>query len=153
VKEYDEFISLLNGSRLVVFRAAAWLHKLGFAGVRILPASTTPDEASRFAHTDLGDIEITQRIEVKHWPDIDFHSLAEVPYAEVIVDEVYKLPKHLRKTHYGYLIVNKSETACLFIGSKTMDQWHERELFDKREGAPRKFMLCPKGSVVFCRMR
>lgn len=150
VKEYTKFIDALSESRSCAWLAAEWLMGIGY-DVKILPGTTTPNEEERFQHVDLGDIEIAQRIEVKYWPDIDFSSLGDVPYDNIIVDEAYKIDKFNIATLYGYLILNASKTACLLISARTKEHWFRKEVFDRKENSKRTFMFCPKEKVI-CRM-
>lgn len=147
-KPYDRFIKSLQESRLCAWIVSEYLLKKGF-DVRIIPATTTPNEEERFDHVDTGDIEIRLRAEVKHWPNIDFTSIDTVPYDKIIVDETYKIKKYGAATLYGYFILNASKTACLFIPGRTRSSWIEEEAHDKVEGGTRNFTFCPKDLVRF----
>jgi hypothetical protein len=153
MKGYARFIGMLNESRMVAWDVAEFLHSHGFSGVRLLPATTTPNDVDRFDHADSGDIEITKRIEVKQWPNLDFQSLDDVPYRDVIIDEAYKARRIPRRQLYGYFIVNASRTACLFFGSRTMDHWFDRATEDGIEKEQRTFTWCPKEFAMFFRLR
>ena len=151
VKEYTKFIDALSESRNCAWLAAEWLTGNGY-DIKILPGTTTPNEAERFSHVDHGDLEIIQRIEVKYWPDIDFESLASVPYKDIIVDEAYKIDKFKPASLYGYIIINASKSGCLLISARTREFWFKKEVFDKKEGSRREFVFCPKGRTSFCKL-
>lgn len=142
VKPTSEFRSLIKNARDVAFAVASELGRRGHR-VRIVPSTISPNVEERWQHTDDGDLEITQRIEVKHWPNIDFQSQAEVPYQNVIVDEVYKLEKSMTLPCYAYVIVNASLTAALFIPIWSRPFWFKKKRWDRREGDEREFYFCP----------
>ena len=147
-KEYSTFIESLEESRACAWFVAEWLLGGGF-DVKILPSSTTPNEEERFSHVDHGDLEITQRIEVKHWPEVDFDSMENVPYDHVIVDEAYKLEKYRNATLYGYIILNASKTGCMLISARDRAGWFKKEVYDRKEKANRTFMFCPKNLIRY----
>lgn len=150
-KEYSKFIEMLTESRLCAWHVAEWLTRLGFV-VKILPATTTPDEGGRFDHVDFGDLEIIKRVEVKYWPEIDFHAIEDVPYNDIIVDEAYKIDKFPKQTLYGYVILNKSKNGCMLIANETRPFWFKKEVFDKKENALRTFYFCPKGKIHYAKI-
>ena len=125
-----------------------WMKKLGF-DTEVLPYDITPNEESRYEYTDDGDIKMTMRVEVKQWKEIDFVSLEDVPYQDIIVDEKYKIDKRNIRTLYCYIILNVSKTKCLIIYSNTYKKWFFKELYDKKEKNYRTFYLCPKKYVKF----
>ena len=88
-------------------------------------------------------------MEVKYWPEIDFQSLEDVPYPNIIVDEAYKIAKFPKPTLYGYVILNASKTGCLLIRSVTRSKWFDKKVFDKKEGDNRVFCFCPKEYVSY----
>lgn len=151
-KGHDEFTRLLTNARDVAFVVAEHLTVRGHR-VRVVPNTVSPTFAERWEHTDNGDLEITQRVEVKHWPGIDFQSRHEVPYENVIVDEAYKVEKAHEVPLYAYVIVNASKTGFLLIPTWTRDAWFKQRKHDKREGSMREFYFCPLARVYFQRMR
>jgi len=148
-KPYEKFVEALDSSRQDSFLVADWLIKKNFSGVRILPASTRKESERWQDHTDSGDIEVRMRVEVKRWPKIDFLSLADIPYKNIIVDEAYKIAKFPVATLYGYFILNASRSACMFISSRTRSEWVEEEKYDNLDKSNKKFVFCPKSLVSF----
>jgi hypothetical protein len=143
LKPREEFLTLLENSKVVVWRVAEWLTGKG-ANVRLIPSTISPNEAVRFEHADMGDIEIVMRCEVKHRPTLDFMSMDDFPYPDIIIDETYKIEKFPKATLYGYVIVNSSMTAAITIPRETRKHWFEAEKFDKRDKVMKKFTFCPK---------
>lgn len=148
VKPREEFLGLLNVAQQNAQIVAEVLASRGYH-VRILPHSISPNVEERWKHTDEGDLEITQRVELKHWPNIDFKSLDEVPYDNVIVDEAYKIDKEHRTTLYAYLILNASVTGYLLIPIWTRRYWFKKELHDGREDSERTYYMCAKRFLAF----
>ena len=152
VKPTEEFTELLRKARDVSFIVAASLTKRGHR-VRILPSSWSSTIGKPGQYVDDGDLEITQRVEVKHWPQIDFQSLDDVPYSNIIVDEAYKIEKRHELPLYAYIIVNASMTGYLLIPVWTRQQWFRESRHDRREGHDREFYFCPRDLAHFMRMR
>lgn len=80
---------------------------------------------------------------------MDFKSLGDVPYKNIIVDEAYKLLKYPRATLYGYVIVNSSCTGALLISRNTRGHWFDCEMIDGREGNRRTYTVCPRDFVDY----
>jgi hypothetical protein len=116
MKKRREFISNLEHSYAPVWTVGGYLASKGYTA-RILPPQVTPDTESRFEYQDQGDIEITQRIEVKQWVNNDFKSLDDVKYQNIIVDEKYKIERYPLATLHGYMILNASKTAAITISA------------------------------------
>ena len=153
VKPRDEFVSLMKDSMKAAAIVAASLREDGFE-VEILPSKgISPNEARRWSYVDHGDLVVSwgidkERIEAKKWPNIDFFTLDEIPYADIIVDESYKIEKPGRLPLFAYIIVNSSETAYLSIPIWTKGHWFIDTKLDRREGTERAFYFCPKQYVT-----
>ena len=79
MKPRNIFTQNLNDAKKATIVVNNWMTKLGFDS-EILPYTVTPDEESRYEHTDDGDIKISMRVEVKQWKEIDFMTFDDVPY-------------------------------------------------------------------------
>ena len=147
----------INKESEVAMKAAAswqteWLKGKGY-DIRHPPQATRPRDipaSQRWKYTDDGDLEITledgtKRIEVKYWPHIKFRSLTDIPYAEVIVDEAYKIEQQHTYPLLAYIIVDQSKQYGLMILKKSSEHWKQRRKFDRAEGEERDFYMCPKG--------
>lgn len=148
VKPRDEFVDLMRTARETAYLLAAALTTKGY-NIRILPNSISPNEKDRWNHTDHGDLEIIQRIEVKHWPDIDFKSVEDITYKNIIVDEAYKIEAKHQSSLFAYMILNASVTGYILIPVWTKRQWFKEEKFDKREGRMRLYYFCPKSHLTY----
>ena len=148
VKPRDEFVGLLAAAADNAEMVAMILRQRGFS-VRVLPHSVSPNVQERWKHVDEGDLEINsngtvERIELKHWPSVNFHSLESVPYQNVIVDEAYKIEKDHRYLLHAYFILNASRTGCLVIPASTRPHWFKKSAVDGRENDGRLYYFCPK---------
>lgn len=147
-----DFRELFYRAREVQFAMANNLQARGHC-VRLMTNALTPNREQRFEYTDEGDIEIRLRVEVKHWPKIDFHSLADVPYPNVIVDSADSLERNQALGLYAYTIVNASMSAYLLIPVWTRKAWFKERRHDRREQRDRDFYFCPKSKLFLQGMR
>ena len=148
MKTHDEFEKALLLSRESVSIVCNWLDDIGF-NAKILPSTIAPSYEERHKHIDMGDIEINQRVEVKHLPNVQFNSIADFPFKNAIVDEKYKLDKYKPATLYGYVCVNKDMTGAILIPTKTKKYWFNEIKFDKKENMKRTFTVCPVEHVKY----
>lgn len=152
MKPDTEFAELFYRAREVQFAMANNLQARGHC-VRLMTNALTPNRERRFEYTDEGDLELRMRVEVKHWPTIDFHSLDDVPYANIIVDTAHSLELPREMPVYGYTIVNASMTGYLLIPAWTRGAWFKERRHDRRENKDREFYFCPKDKVFYQGMR
>lgn len=147
------FSQLWALSRENQYLVAGALAKQGYF-VRIIPSLLRPTVEEWREYVDDGDLELTQRIELKHRRDIDFHSVEDYPFPTVIVDEVRKADLKHRVTLFGYMILNASLTGYLFIPRSTRAEWILEELTDSHDDTPRrkKYYLCPRELVKYHRL-
>ena len=135
------FVADLLESNEHVWRVARWLSDLGY-NVTVKPLSIRPDVSQMGQYSDNGDLEITQRIEVKRRPGIDFSSPDDFPYPTVIVDVAHAWDK-ARPKPYGYVILNASATACLVVKGDTAHLWQKLRKWDRAKQRERTFYECP----------
>lgn len=148
----ESFLKLLDASRQSTWDVAAWLKSRGH-NVRIVPSLVRPDSSVRFQFSDEGDIEITQRIEVKHKYKMDFNSIDEWPYDPVIIDEAYKFDKTPITTLHSFIILNMKKTGFLYIPESTHRHWFREARFDSRHGKELEFMMVAKEHVQYVSMK
>lgn len=151
VKGQKTFKNLLENSEKIVTAFAEVLQNSGY-NVRVLPKTLSPSVEERWEHVDDGDIEIIQRIEVKHWPNINFTSVEDIPYKEIIVDEKYKIDKKHNSSLYMYVIVNALCTHCILIPQHTRKHWKVKNKIDGREGRRASFYMIDKKYVTVQRL-
>ena len=147
MKTHEQFVKALKLSRESVWTVGEWLTQMGY-NARILPSTISPNHEERHDHVDMGDIEITQRIEVKH-STLEFNSLKSFPYDRVIIDETYKIQKYKLTTLYGYVLLNKDKSGALLISANTKEHWFTKAMFDKLENEDRRFTCCPTKHVKY----
>ena len=145
-----EFASELDKSSKYVSIVASWMAKEN-CDVVIKPVVFRPDFESRNAFADSGDIEIRQRVEVKHRM-LSFTSCEDYPYATVIVDEQYKIDRIPKGKLWGYVIVDNDCSHACCIKPSTFDSWITKEMFDKKDRQNRTFYVCPKELCFFCKI-
>lgn len=148
MKDHKKFKELLEKSKESVWLIASHYTRLGH-NVRILPTIVAPTKEQRWDYVDDGDIEIIFRIEIKNWNHIDFSSVDDIPYDDIIVDEAYKIEKEHSSKLFAYHIVNASQTGYLFIPASTKDKWFKGERFDRIENRLAEFYLIPKEYVSY----
>jgi hypothetical protein len=156
-KEFNHWRSSLDKSRQVASDLAEWYNKNTTYSTRVPIQQTTPNEEDRWQYVDDGDFEITcdglvYRAESKYWPKIDFHSVRDVRYRNIIVDEAYKIKREHKLPLFGYHIVNSSETGFMFISPVTRSYWFTERKYDKVEGEERDFVFCPKEYIAYYTM-
>ena len=151
VKPQAEFRQNLKKSQEYVAVVNNWLRGYGFNS-NILPYTVCKDVSERWEHTDSGDIEIRQRVEVKHRPKMDFKSLDDLPYPSIIIDEAYKIDKHNINTLYAYFIVNSSKTRAMVILPRTKKHWFKKKWTDVAEKIEREFYFCPKEHLILVKL-
>lgn len=147
MKTDREFKEALAESSAAVHVVASWLHAKK-CDVLIRPTLVRPSFEERNDFADEGDIEIRQRIEVKH-RKLTFTSVNDYPYEDVIVDESFKVDRILKGTLWGYAIINQSMTHACLILQHTRPAWTLQTMYDKADRQQRTFYVCPKDLCTF----
>jgi hypothetical protein len=148
MKSDEHFISALQGSSKFVSAVASWLAKYD-CDVMIRPTLVRPSFELRNDYADAGDIEIRQRVEVKH-RSIKFTSATDYPYETVIVDEKFKIDRISRGRLWGYVIVNSECTHACIVKPETWGYWTVQSMYDRKDKQDRDFYVCPKEHCRFC---
>jgi len=139
-KNDSSFVEDLQNSQQYVWQAAKWLSDSGY-NVTIRPVEIRPDVSQMREYSDCGDLEIIQRIEVKH-RTLDFTCKDDYPFDTVIVDVAHTYDK-ARPKPFAYIIFNKQATHCLIVENKSRKQWIKRTTLDKVKKRERTFYECP----------
>lgn len=149
---YDaSFPQDLYESQRYVWQAAQWLSRKGY-NVTVRPIRLRPTVAEMGAYADLGDLEIHQRIEVKHRRALSFTSREDYPYSTVMVDVCHTWDNAWPKP-YAYLIFNREATVLAIVKGDTFPQWIRVEKMDSAKSRMRKLYECPLELVNFVRVR
>lgn len=117
--------------------------------VVIKPTLEAPSTELRHEYIDSGDIEIRQRVEVKH-RSIGFTCAKDYPFPTIIVDEVHKVDRIPKGQLWGYVIVNEAGTHVCCLRANTQGRWTIQRKHDKKQGAERAFYVCPVKIGWFC---
>lgn len=150
MKNDNDFVEALNASSKYVAAVASWMMSKN-CDVMIRPTLIRPSFEARNEFADSGDIEIRQRIEVKH-RDLDFTCASDYPFATVIVDEQFKIDRIPKGRLWGYMVVNRNCTHVCCIRPDAKSKWILSTRFDKKDGQDRKFYECPKELCVFVKI-
>ena len=148
MKTHAQFIQELQASQTYVNAVASWM-AMNHCDVVIKPTLIAPSTEVRHEYIDSGDIEIRQRVEVKHI-SIGFTCAEDFPFSTIIVDEVHKVDRIPRGQLWGYVIVNEAGTHVCCLRADTKGRWTIERRHDKKEGAERAFYVCPVGIGMFC---
>jgi hypothetical protein len=148
MKTQAQFIQALQESQTYVNAVASWM-AMHDCDVVIKPTLIAPSTEVRHEYIDSGDIEIRQRVEVKHI-SIGFTCAEDFPYPTIIVDEVHKVDRIPRGQLWGYVIVNEAGTHVCCLRADTKGRWTIQRRHDKKEGAERAFYVCPVAIGMFC---
>ena len=150
MKTDSEFLSALDMSNKSVLLIASWMASEN-CDVVIKPVVARPSFDSRNEFADGGDIEIRQRVEVKH-RFLAFTNADDYPYETVIVDERYKIDRIPKARLYGYVIVNRDCSHACFVMPQTISHWQIEQMFDKKDRQYREFYVCPKELCSFAKI-
>ena len=151
-KDYDYDLSDPNFERDLaesqqsVMVVAEWLRSKGLP-VIIRPTFVRPSSDKMSEFSDSGDLEIIQRVEVKHRKTLQFTSSADFPYKTVIVDACHCYDNANPKP-YAYIIVNRMMDAGFLVKCETRPQWSRVEKLDTAKGRVRSFYECPTKLVT-----
>lgn len=154
-----QFHADLKRSDHAVLLVCLWLNSKGYRAQRNRLIHT-PDYESRHEYTDDGDITILSkldcepigRVEVKHWPKIQFTSRNTIPYPKVFVDETYQIAREHSLPLFGYAIVNRDATHVAMIGADTVKHWELVKKRDSRYGTELEWYACPRRFVKIARL-
>jgi hypothetical protein len=150
MKSDKEFVSALNKSTNTVSVIANFLFAQGLQ-VLIKPTIVRSNFEDRHNFIDDGDLEIRQRIEVKH-RNIEFTNANDYPFSSVIVDEQFKIDRIPASHLWAYIVVNNSISHICLIKSGTRKHWETQKMYDKKEQEQRNFYVCPKELCFFMKI-
>jgi hypothetical protein len=147
-KSDPTFIEDLHSSDVWVWQVARYLRDTGGFHVTIPPLQVRPSADQMNEFSDDGDLLITQRVEVKHRPGIEFSCKDDFPYDSIIVDVSHAWDKAMPKP-YLYVILSASGSCGIFILGTTHRHWVKESRWDKGKKREREFYFCPIDLVTF----
>ena len=141
------FFKSLDKSEVARHIIAKRLIEKGYE-VEVPELKVTPGWKERLAYSDNGDLFLLQdgkreRIEVKHWPKINFTSKEDIRYDNIIVNAVNSWDNADIKPSVHY-ILNANYTHVIIIDSRTREHWYRARTYDSRKKQDRSFYFCPK---------
>lgn len=149
-----QFHADLKRSDYAAFLVCIWLNSKGYRA-QMNKLVHCPNYERRHEFTDDGDIKLLSpidcepygRVEVKHWPKIQFTSRESIPYPKVFVDEVYQIERKHSLDLVGYAIVNKDATHVAMISADTSEHWIRVKRRDSRYRTELEWYACPRRLV------
>jgi len=147
------FLQGLDKSRESVWITAKWLNGLGYpVTVNVAPVRDKHKNWKNYA--DHGDIEISQRVEVKHLT-VPFTNKQDWPFKDKFIvcakhSYDFAIPKP-----YMYIIVDDDYSHVAVVRSDSKPHWYVENKRDSRyveEVYEQDFYLCPMEHVMFLPM-
>lgn len=140
-EDHERFLADLEKSDHAVWLIARWLHARGnTVKVNAAPKADKPDNWKNYA--DHGDLEISQRVEVKHL-SYDFTGRADWPHGlNYIVCSKHSFDRGIPKP-YAYIHVNREGTHAGIVLAETAKHWRVKEIKDTRYDRVQACYLCP----------
>lgn len=142
------FVDDLEASREAVEVVAEWLRRQGYGTVYVPPTRVRPDTASRMSYSDVGDIEVTHRVEVRR-RFIDFTGTDDYPYPTLFVERCSKID-HADPRPWAHITLNRSMTVALVVMGWTHPEWIRTTRF--LNGRNKEIYECPLKLVKVVRI-
>lgn len=140
-EQHERFLAGLERSEESVWLIARWLQSRG-NHVKVNAASKADKPENWKSYSDHGDLEISQRIEVKQLT-YDFTSAADWPFGrEFIVCAKHSYDRSIPKP-YAYIHVNPKGTHAAITLGQTAKHWTVKSVNDTRFDRIQDCYLCP----------
>lgn len=145
---HARFLNHLDASLEAVMHVAQWLVKCG-KSVRIAGVRRAPSQESWQEYVDSGDLEISERIEVKRLSR-EFSDINDWPFGSKFIvcakhawDAADIKPK-------AFVILSKSMKTAAVVKRESADSWYVETRTDSRyDAVTQEFYLCPLDQVEF----
>lgn len=145
------FLAHLDQSQTAVMAAAEWLRSMGFP-VRINPTFKRPTRAEWQDYADNGDLEIGQRIEVKHRPKILFTGPDDWPHRNFIVCAKHAWDRARPKPHAFICLSGDFSHAGIVYGRDHKDWAVETKQDSRYVKYEQQFLVAQLSSVKWHRL-
>ena len=140
-KNHPTFKKNLRASQRGVWDTAQWLGTFGMK-VTVNPTQEADSYKNRHAFMDDGDIEISQKIEVKVL-GYEFTGQHDWPFHRFAVCNVNAWDRATRKP-YAYLIWSSDRHHLAIVYGTTRPHWFSDEMKDRRyDGYTQRSYFCP----------
>ena len=150
-QNHTKFLKHLKESKPAVWAIAQWLSERGYP-VKVNPSPIADEHKNWKSYVDNGDIEITQRVEIKEISQT-FTSAKDWP----IKDKFIVCAKHSfdRATPkpFAYIILSKDRNHAAIVMGSTYEYWYIEKRQDSRyENVSQEFYFCPLEHIKFVRI-
>ena len=142
----DSFLEALEESKEGVWLIARWLSDQGHH-VKVNAVGKAPTVGERYQYTDGGDLEICQRIEVKHI-SASFTCAEDWPYAYMIVCNRATWDASTPKPH-AVIHLNKEGTHAAIVKGSDFHLWQVRKISQKGEPFPHDVLTADVSTVKY----
>jgi hypothetical protein len=143
---HDRFLRHLDESQGAVMAVAGWLKSMGFP-VRINPTFKRPHHADWREYADSGDLEIGQRIEVKHRPKILFTGPDDWPHPNFIVCAKHAWDRAHPRPH-AFICLSGDFSHAGIVYGRDWKEWAVEEKRDSRYADYKQLFLVAQLSSV-----
>jgi hypothetical protein len=147
-ENHSKFIGHLRESKAAVWLVAQWLNSKGYS-VKVNPIREAPEHAKWEGYADDGDIEISQRVEVKRLSS-EFTSAHDWPHGRhFIVCAKHSFDRAAPKP-FAYVYLSKSGTSAAVVIGSTKGSWYAEKRRDQRySDVYQTFYFCPLEHIKF----
>ena len=148
-ENHHRFLWHLKQSDSAVWSVAHWLNERGYH-VKINASGRAPNASEWDRYVDIGDLEVSQRVEVKHL-SAEFTCSDDWPFApDFIVCAKHSFDNAVPKP-YAFFYLNKATTHFAIVRSESRKNWTVASRTDSRyqNGVRQDFYLCPLNLVRF----
>jgi len=145
-KNHARFLSHLDKSTTAVWCVAQWLCNRGYQAT-VLPATKAANPSEWKDHADVGDILLSQRIEVKRL-SVEFSGREDWPFGEdFIVCAKHAWDRAKPKPH-AFIILSANMGHAAIVKGDTFGRWRVEKRKDSRyNGIEQEFYLCPLDDI------
>lgn len=143
---HRHFLGQLHQSQSAVCAVAMYLTRLGM-NVQINGLHYAPKYDERKQYSDLGDLCVLKRIEVKQYTS-DWTSMDDYPFQDALVCSKSSWDNAKEKP-LGYIILNRLGTHAMMINHDSKMYWYEKEITDSRRNTTAPTYACPLEFIKF----
>lgn len=148
---HKKFLTHLDDSQSAVWLVAEWLNNRGY-DVTINATKKAPSHDDWKNYADNGDLEIKQRIEVKHL-SAEFTCMDDWPFGNKFIVCAKHAFDRAKPKPYAYIILNNKKTHMALVMGATSNSWFSEIRKDSRYNqVDQEFYFCPINEVKFTKI-
>lgn len=142
-ENHKRFLEHLSGSLDAVWVVAKWLQSSGYA-VTVNPIKKAPSADQWKEYVDGGDLEIRQRVEIKHISR-NFTGRQDWAFGDDFIVCARHSYDNAKPKPYAYIVVSGDYKACAIVPASTAQQWRVDKRGDSRYSGnySQEFYFCP----------